>query len=158
MNIIALDIDDCILPSEQTCVGETGDTLALLEINLKRLVLLCNKWDMEIYIISAWSSILTTDTNKNLLIENQNLVAYEYKGEHSAQMICKYLSGYIHGVKDTSKETAIHNLLNKGHKVVTIEDTDFSHILHNNHLFCKTVGFISNRHLCRIREFIEDVI
>lgn len=40
MNIIALDIDDCILPSEQTYFGQTDDALSLLEINLKRLVLM----------------------------------------------------------------------------------------------------------------------
>ena len=156
MNIIALDIDDCILPSEQTYFGETDDALALLEINLKRLVLMCNKWDMKIFIISAWSGNLTTDENGNLYLINKDLGDLEFKGISSGNMICEYLSGYIHGIKTCDKEEAIRLLLEAGHKVVTIEDTDFSHIIHDNHLFCKTYGFISNRHSYLIKNFIEN--
>ncbi len=154
MNIIALDIDDCILPSEQTWLGQTDDALALLEINLKRLVLMCNKWDMEIFIISAWSVNLKT-SNKNLEMKHRNLTDLEYKGQKSAKLICNYLSGYIYGIKDTGKETAILNLLEDGHKVVTIEDSDFSHIIHENHLFCKTYGLINNRQAYNIKKFME---
>jgi len=154
VNIIALDIDDCILPSEQTYFGQTDDALILLEINLKRLVMMCNKWNMKIHIISAWSSNLISDEYGNLALINRDLASLEYKGPESADLICKYLSGYIHGIKNTSKTKAIQSLLEEGHKVVTLEDTDFSHIVHVNHLFCKTYGFISNNHSYRISLFI----
>lgn len=156
MNIIALDIDDCILPSEQTYFGQTDDALALLEINLKRLVLMCKKWNMKIFIISAWSGNLLTDDNGNLSLVDKGLGDLEYKGPSSGNMICRYLSGYIHGIKDTGKETAIHNLLDAGHRVVTIEDSDFSHILHPNHLFCLTHGLITNRHSYDIKNFLDN--
>jgi len=155
MNIIALDIDDAILISEQTYFGKTDDALELLEINLKRLVLLCKNLNMEIYIISAWSSNLKTDENKNLIMKDRGLGDLEYKGISSGNMICKYLSGYIYGIKDTGKETAINNLLRNGHKVVTIEDTDFSHIKHENHLYLETLGLITNRHSYYIKKFLE---
>jgi len=155
MNIIALDIDDAILPSNQTYFGKTNDSLQLFEINLKRIVMMCEKWNMKIFIISAWSSNLLTDINKNLIIKNNKLINLEYNGIKSSKLLCEYLSGYIYGIKNTSKETAIKNLLNDGHKVVTIEDTDFSYIKHKNHLFCKTYGFISNRHSYSIKNFME---
>jgi len=153
--IISLDIDDSILPSEQTYFGKTDDALALLEINLKRLVLMCENLNMEIFIISAWSSNLKTDENKNLMIKDNRLGDLEYKGISSGNMICKYLSGYIYGIKDTGKENAINNLLKDGHKVVTIEDTDFSHIKHENHLYLETFGLITNRHSYYIKKFLE---
>jgi hypothetical protein len=155
MNIIALDIDDSILISEQTYFGKTDDALELLEINLKRLILMCKKWNMQVFIISSWSSNLRTDKNKNLFLKNRALAEYENEGCKSGDLICEYLSGYIFGIADTGKESSIRNLLSDGHKVVTIEDTDFSHIVHKNHLYCKTYGFISNRHSYNIKNFIE---
>lgn len=155
MNIIALDIDDCILPSDQTYFGVTDDSMALLEINLKRLVMMCNKWDMKIFIISSWSGNLATDGNGSLTMINDRLADLEYNGISSGDMICKYLSGYIHGIKKLSKYNSILNLLDDGHKVVTIEDTDFSSIKHERHLYCKTYGFISNRHSSTIKKFME---
>lgn len=83
------------------------------------------------------------------------VLSLEYKGTNSANMICNYLSGLINGIKGTGKETAIRNLLKLGHKVVTIEDSDFSHIVHPNHLFIRTYGFISNNHAFKVKNFIE---
>jgi len=155
MNIIALDIDDCILSSQQTYFGETDDSLQMLEINLKRIVLMCKKWNMKVFIISAWSTLLEVDKNSNLFSNNLSLMDYEYNGIPSYNLLLKYLNGYVYGVKDTGKEASIRNLLADNHKVVTIEDTDFSHIVHKNHLFCKVYGFLSNRHAYNIHQFME---
>ena len=62
-NIIALDIDDCILPSDQNYFGTTDDSLLLLEINCKRLRMICDKYNMQIFLTSAWVSILKLDGN-----------------------------------------------------------------------------------------------
>lgn len=162
MNIICLDIDDCILNSNTTYAGNTEDDLELLEINLKRIVKIIQKWDCKIFITSAWRTILK--------LEDNNLIYKGYYSEKSKQieksyyrteinafnLISKYLNGYVIGLSCGSRERDILNLLKEGHKVIAFDDIDLSEINHENYLYLYVDGFVSNHHLFRIYNFIEN--
>ncbi len=72
MNIICLDIDDCIFINDSTYAGKAEDDLDLLEINLKRLILIMSKWNFKIFITSSWYIILILEDN-NILYNNPSI-------------------------------------------------------------------------------------
>ena len=82
MNIICLDIDDCIFINDSTYAGEAEDALDLLEINLKRLLLIINKWDFKVFITSSWFSILILEENNMDLseIKDKNYIFLKTNG------------------------------------------------------------------------------
>lgn len=69
-NVLALDIDDCILPSEGTYFGRVHDTLEILELNLKRIKMMLDKYNMKVFITSSWYIHLTLDTDGNITYKN----------------------------------------------------------------------------------------
>lgn len=68
MTILALDIDDCIFPSNNSYFGRLDDALDILKLNMKRIKMMLTKYDMRIFITSSWS------INLNLI--NNNLEYY----------------------------------------------------------------------------------
>ena len=160
MNVICLDIDDCILNSNITYAGNPEDDLEILELNLKRIVKIIQKWDCKIFITSAWYSILKLEDN-NLIYDNKCYdypkVKEFYQKEYDAfQLIAKYLNGYVIGLSCGSRERDILNLLKEDHKVIAFDDIDLSEINHKNYLYLYVDGFVSNHHLFRIYNFIEN--
>lgn len=159
MKIIALDIDDCIFPNDNTYMGRTSDSLEILEINLKRLVLILNKFDAKIFITSSWYSILKLENNKlsylnyDTLAKEKELYQHEYLGY---LCIKKYLEKYIIDMSCGNRITDIKHLLDIGCKVIALDDIDLSEIEHNNYLYLETVGLIDNRKLCKINKFFGE--
>lgn len=160
MNIIALDIDDCIFPNDNTYVGRTTDSLEILEINLKRLVLILNKFNAKIFITSSWYSILKLENNKlsylnyDMLSKEKELYQHEYLGY---LCIKKYLERYIIDMSCGNRITDIQNLLGRNHKVIALDDIDLSEIEHENYLYLETIGLIDNRKLCKINKFFGEI-
>ncbi len=153
MNIIALDIDDAILPSDSNYFGSTDDSLELLEINLKRLCMICDKYDMEIFITSDWSNILSLD-GKNI----QGKEKFIYKNQISQLVLLKkYLDGRVIGLSCGSRKVDIETLLIQKHKVVIIDDMNLQFLDNEdeNCLFCKTIGYISGNIGYKIHIFME---
>ena len=56
--LIVIQLMLVIFINDSTYAGEAEDALDLLEINLKRLLLIINKWDFKVFITSSWYSIL----------------------------------------------------------------------------------------------------
>ena len=163
-DIILLDIDDCIFPSNQTHFGTTNDALDILEINCKRLNMICSKFNLKIQIISSWS-------NSALLYEDNQLIYPEYKLqledkeyyklEYQAFLIIKkYLEEFTIEISSGNKEKDIKNKIqdNNFRKVIVIEDTNFSHMVnkHNFSYYIETLGFITNNIGYKIKEIIEN--
>ncbi len=162
-NIIALDFDDCILPSDQNYFGTTDDSLILLEINCKRIKMIIEKYDMQIFITSAWVSILKLVGN-NIEFKNGYLnKKYPYEWEENAfKIISKYLNGYFVGFTECGnkncRKRSIRELLAKGHNVVVVDDMDLSDldIMHDNCLFLYVHGFVGNEVGYKLKNFLGE--
>ena len=145
MNIVALDIDDCILPSSQMWFGDTKDCHDMLEINLKRLVMMCDKYDMKIFITSSWYSILTLKDgvlDYKLRADAVQGKPY-YRWEYQAYLLIeKYLQGRIIGLSCGNRFTDIRKLDKDGHKVIAMDDMNLSELESDNVAFVYTTGFI----------------
>ena len=69
MNIVCLDIDDCIFLNNNNWVTPMQDNMEVLEINLKRIQKILNFYDAKIFITSSWYSILKLENN-NIIYDN----------------------------------------------------------------------------------------
>ena len=153
--IIALDIDDCILPSDQNYFGVTDDSLKMLEINCKRLKIIIDKYDMKIHLTSSWITIL------NL---KDNCISFKYKRnfpieEEQLKIMKKYLDGYFISFTDCGSERCrvhtIKKLVSEGNKVVVIDDMKLDYLEGENCIFHYTHGFIDNSIGYKLKNFLE---
>ena len=160
--VIALDFDDCILPSNSNYFGRTNDALVLLEINLKRLKLILDKYNAKVVITSSWYSQLTLNSFNEINLKDRELnVPLElkplYKFENMAFALLKnYLDGYVIKLSCGCRETDIRDLYNDN-KVIILDDWDLQHIAdeHANCLYCKTIGLLDGNIGFMIHQFLE---
>ncbi len=156
--ILALDIDDCILPSNVNYFGMTNDALEMLEINLKRLVLIVEKYDMDIFIISAWGLSFRIDSGKLFYgrCEIDQQEPYEQDRKAIWRLLVKYLDGRVIGKTCGCRRTDIKKLIEDGHKVIALDDEDLSDLYpeNNNYLFVEVRGFISGNVGFKIKNFM----
>ena len=158
-NIICLDIDDCIFLNSNSWVGELDDNFDLLEINLKRLIKVLDKFNAKIFITSSWYSILILENN-NLIYNNdgyglsgKDYYEIEYK---AFQLIKKYLDGYVIGLSCGSRTKDIQLLcMNNQNKILALDDMDLSNLFFDNYLYLPINGLITNKDLCEINKFFE---
>lgn len=158
-NIICLDIDDCIFLNTNSWVGELDDNFDLLEINLKRLRKVLDKFNAKIFITSSWYSILILENN-NLIYNNngyglpgKDYYEIEYK---AFQLIKKYLDGYVIGLSCGSRTKDIQLLcMNNQNKILALDDMDLSNLFFDNYLYLSINGLITNKDLCKINKFFE---
>lgn len=160
-NIICLDIDDCIFINENTWVGNSNDSLSVLEINLKRLLLILNKFNAKVFITSSWWSILILENN-NIIYNNTSygLPGKEYyEHEYNAfKILKKYLDGYIIGLSCGDRHKDITSLLkDNDNKIIALDDMDLSSIKDNNYLYLKTIGFLDNTILFNVNKFFSEI-
>lgn len=144
MRIICLDIDGSILPSNNTYFGQVDDNFQILELNMKRIQMMANKYNMKVFITAAFYSSLILDDNGKVNLKNSNLVNPECYEAKIFNIISKYLDGYVIGLSSGCRIDDIKKLLNEGHIVFAIDDTDLSSIKDDNFLFIQTNGFITN--------------
>ena len=164
-NVIALDIDDCILPNDRSWFGETNDSLEILEINLKRLILIINKYDFEINIISSWTSNLNYIEETRSIEYKEHKVSGTYKPYYDYEkkvfnILSKYLNSNISGIANHGKYAKLNELVETYKKVVIIEDTDFSEYeeKYDNCIWCYTKGFLGGTIGYQIHSFMEENI
>jgi len=152
MNIIALDIDDCILPTNVNYFGMTDDADMMLEINLKRLAMILEKYDMKVFITSAWYAILKfVDGELSMKYPKEHSERNEYK---QFDLIKKYIGDNIVGLSCGNREKDIKEL-SVDNKVVIIDDMDLKHLENENCLFCEVKGFINGNVGYKIRNFFK---
>ena len=155
---ICLDIDDCIFLNRNTWVTDMEDNFEILEINLKRLQKILDFYDAKIFITSAWYSILKLE-DSNIIYDNpayglpgKSYYADEFK---AFKLLEQYLNGYVIGLSCGNRFTDIRNLLEQNHKVIAVDDMDLSEIKHNNYLYLEVNGFITNKDLYSIYNFMH---
>ncbi len=156
--VIALDIDDCIFPTDQNWFGRTDDSLKLLEINLKRLNLITEKYDCKVFITSAWYSIMTfkdgiltlNDRGLSRETENKGWYAQETK---AFNLIKKYIEKDIIGLSSGCRNEDIEEL-KKDNNVIIIDDMDLKKHISENCIYCYTHGFIDGGIGYQIEQFL----
>ena len=158
MNLICLDIDDCIFPNDNSYAGRLDDCLEVLELNLKRLVMILNKYDMYVFVTSSWFTVLRLENNK-LYYNNYDSLSTDkeyYQQEYRVfLLIKKYISHYIVGMSKGNRFKDIEQLLSEGNKVVALDDMDLSVITDVNYLYVPTFGFITNKLIYNIHNFMN---
>ena len=156
--IICLDIDDCIFLNANTWVCDMADNMEMLEINLKRLQKILDFYNAKIFITSSWYSILKLEGN-NIIYDNQcyGLPGKSYYDEEfkAFELLQKYLNGYVIGLSGGNRFVDIRNLLEQNHKVIAIDDSDLSEIEDDNYLYLRVNGFITNKDLYLIYNFMK---
>lgn len=159
-NIIALDIDDCILPSDVNYFGRTSDSVHIMEINIKRLVMILDKYDMKIFITSSWAHILGLENIAGRLYLTLESSRDDYITMMGFGLLKKYLQKYIVGLSEGCRETDIRNLLSNNNKVVIIDDWELQHLQDedttNNCLYIKTIGLIDGNVGFMLHKFMTE--
>jgi len=156
MNIIALDIDDSILPSDQNYFGNADDSLKMLEINCNRLKVIIDKYDMKIHLTSSWVTILNLKDNCiNFKYKRNFPVEYE-----QLKIMKKYLDGkfisFTNCGSESCRASSIKALVAEGHKVVVIDDMKLEYLSSDNCMFHYTHGFIDNSIGYKLKKFLEN--
>lgn len=158
MNILALDIDDCILPSENTYFGRINDSIEILKLNLVRISRMIEKYQMQVFITSSWHSILELDGSD---IKYRGRGDFEnakdfYKLEFAAfELLAGTLNGYVIGLSKGDRFEDIEKLLGHGCRVIALDDMDLSSITHHNFLFVESSGFLTNDLTFKIDNFFK---
>jgi hypothetical protein len=127
-NLICLDIDDCIFPSNQNYFGKTTDALKVLEINLKRLVMILEKYNLKLFMTSSWYHLYEIEAgcNGKLIPRDNTRKQFEYdneiKGAHD--LIVKYIEKYFIGMSSGDRSQDIINLLQDENynKIIVMDD------------------------------------
>jgi len=152
MNIICLDIDCTILPSDVNYFGRTEDSLHILEINLKRLRMIIEKYDFKVFITSSWYMLLSLkDGNLGLKTDREDYMTLMGYG-----LMKKYIGKYIIGLSDGNRDDDIRLL--KSHvnnKIVVLDDWDLSEHNSDTCLFIEMNGFISGNVGFKIDQFMK---
>jgi hypothetical protein len=172
MYILALDIDDCVFPSNNTYIGRMKDAHKILKLNMKRIKMMIEKYNMKVFITSSWFSILILEDGKIEYKQKESYIADKkyYRDEYKAfKIIKKVLDGNIIGMSSGCRYTDISILLNEGRVVVAIDDMDLSPVkiskfgghvegglLRGNYCFIETTGFLTNRHTYDIDKFMRN--
>jgi len=150
-NIICLDIDDCILPSNVNYFGKTDDALHILEINLKRLKMILDKYEMKVFITSSWYILLELDSKNIILKSDRNdtttLIGFG--------LIKKYIGKYIIGLSNGDRSEDIEKLKSEGNKVVILDDWDLKKHQDENCLYVSMCGFIDGNVGFMINSFMK---
>jgi hypothetical protein len=173
MRILCLDIDDCIFPSNNSYFGRLDDALDILKLNMKRITMMLEKYDMQVYITSSWYMIMGLDDNGNLSYTKAR--EYElgddfYKEEYQAFQIMKpVLDGNVVGLSKGCRYSDIARLLNEGLVVVSFDDMDLSPekileygdhvddtVMKNNYQYVELTGFITNRQTYIVDKFMRN--
>jgi len=161
MNILCLDLDDCILPSPVTSFGLLEDDIDIFEINLKRIVIMLKKYEMKVFLTSSWSSLFDYNNGK-ITIKKDFLEDFnkdKFPRENKIyNLLCSYLNYYFCGISSKNRDKDILKLLEEGHTIVSFDDFDLSYIDDKNHLHININGFFENRYMVKIDSFLRNTI
>jgi len=130
INLICLDIDDCILPSNQNYFGKTTDALEIFEINLKRLVMILEKYNLKLFMTSSWYHLYEIEAvlKGNLKPKDTTLKQFQYDKEIKSahNLMVKYIEKYFIGMSSGDRSQDIINLLQneKYDKIIVMDDWD----------------------------------
>ena len=95
------------------------------------------------------------DTKIKILICGLPGKSYYDEEFKAFELLEKYLNGYVIGLSGGNRFTDIRNLLEQNHKITAIDDMNLSEIEDENYLYLEVNGFITNKDLYRIYNFMK---
>lgn len=167
MVILALDIDDCIFPNNNSYFGRLDDNLDMLKMNMKRIKMMIEKYQIQIFITSSWHMNLTLNDNLSISYKNRfegSGINKEYYAEELAafEIMREVLDGYVIGLSKGNRYNDIKKLLESGCIVISFDDMDLSFDklnvsleLEKNYKFVELKGFITNDKTFEIHNFMK---
>jgi len=168
--ILCIDIDDAIYPTEQTHIGKISDSIDILKINMNRIKVILNTYDMYVFFTSSWSSILSINIDNTISYERERCYYSDFiKKEYTAfEIIRDGVGKRVVGLSCGNRYKDIINLVKLGNVVVSIDDMDLSpeklyhygdiidyEFFEKQYLYLKTYGSITNRHLYKLKNFMS---
>ncbi len=167
MIILALDIDDCIYPNDNSYFGRLDDSLDVLKMNMKRIKMMLEKYKIQVFITSSWYMNLTLHEDLTITYKNRfagsGIEESYYAHEVEAFAIMReVLDGHVIGLSKGNRYDDIKKLLEDGCIVISFDDMDLSFArlgvspeLEKNYKFIKLAGFITNDKTCEINKFMK---
>jgi len=152
LNIICLDIDDCILPNYNIMSNYVNFDIPIkqLELNLIKLQALCNLENAKIFITSSWSQMLIfwnefnsfslKDEDKNKFDQEENQFM-----NNAYSLLSKYLNGFIIGISSGDRFIDIKKLSSiPDNKIVVFDDWDLDSLSSSNIKIFRVMGSLDN--------------
>lgn len=172
--VACFDIDDCLFPSDNTYFGPVDDANEILALNMKRVKMMLEKWDMKVFITSAWYTILEIHDGvlgyeREEHVRNGGMhIVEEYK---AFKTLRDGFGDRVIGLSCGERMRDIVNLLNGDNIVIAFDDIDLStekilkvpslkdsidkEKFKHNYLYVQTLGFITNRLTFYVNEFMK---
>ena len=172
--VLCLDIDDCIFPGNSFFFGETkpNDNFNVLELNMKRIGMMCEDYDIGIFITSAWYNRFIIDDGNLVLKRDLDgiIVVDEVKVR---KLMNQYAPGRFCGLSCGRRQEDIAKLLNDGHIVIGMDDMNLDkkeiidygikygwvepRDVSENYHFAEVNGFITNPIAYKMMKFLEGI-
>lgn len=164
MNIICLDIDDCILPNPTLFVSinksfnlkeESDLALQQFELNLKRIVSLSKHTNSKLFLTSSWSRLFSFDKNTSSLIPK---IDYQEDPFFSSalSLLLNYLNGLFIGISVGNRDRDIKSLQSiPSNKIVVFDDFDLDNHIKENTLVFRINGSLNNVDLYKVIRFFN---
>ena len=154
-NIVALDIDDCIMPSDINYFGRSDDSIKVFEINLVRLAMILEKYNMKVFITSSWAHIIEIKDKSLFLTSERN----DVNTLLGFALLKKYIENYIIGLSCGDREKDIRKLQKEGNKIVILDDWKLQYLQDEdktkNTLYIEMSGFIDGNVGFMIDQFMK---
>ena len=171
MVIIAVDIDDCLLPNDEFYNKDNANYLTLKR-NLVKIIHLIDdirgvyKGEVKVAISSTWGLSLTiTEDNKLALKDNKEndslMLPVINCINHFIRSSLLSLKDYPNKIMGSagleSRIRMMSAFLDKGHIVLALDDMDLSSLAHSNFLFLKVCNKLTFEHIKDATFFISSI-
>jgi hypothetical protein len=150
MNIICLDLDDCILPNNVNSGFNDKEIYQILEKNLIKLVQLSKNINATFFLTSSWSIILNLDDG----VFSFKKDLYSSYLPDTLPILSKYIGHNIVGLSNGDRYEDRRILLLEGHKLIIFDDMQFDE--KENQLYFKTNNFIQDSYIEESIKWIEE--
>jgi len=145
-NILCIDFDDCIYPPSiltDKTFWDNSISIKQLDVNIDKVLKLKSVSNFEIFLTTSWSlSYDYCEETKSVSLKN-TFKEYMTSDTLAAQFYFEKLNGSIIGISKGDRKEDILDLLDKGYRVVAIDDMDLSDINDDNYKYIGVYGSLN---------------
>ena len=157
MNIICIDIDDCLLVYDEN-ISEKCQSERFIR-NLLKIEYHIRKYDGEAFLTSSWYKLIDYyGGNLELKKDIVKLATVMGNLKHVPMVISSLkacLDGRWYGISSGDRIRDIKTLLEAGNRVVALDDYDLSEVEDPNYLYIEVNGAVSAEISNRIDNFFN---
>lgn len=163
MNIICLDIDDCILPNYNIMSHYINFELPVkqLELNLIKLKSLCELENAKIFITSSWSQMLIFWPEFNsFTLKDEDKIEFDLEDNQfmnkAYSLLSSYLNGLIIGISSGDRFIDIKQLSSiSSNKIVVFDDWNLDSLSSSNVKIFRVMGSLDNYIVFHAQKFFR---